>query len=47
MDNRYMYFAPAELDYRRQRATRVVKRRGRRNSRTPWLRRNNLDMTGG
>lgn len=47
MDNRYMYFAPAELDYRRQQATRSVKRRGRRNSRTPWLRRNNLDMTGG
>jgi hypothetical protein len=43
MDNRYLYFAPAELEYRRQRATHSVKRRKRRGNRTPWLGRNNLD----
>ena len=46
MDNSYLYFAPAELEYRRRRATHSVKRRNRRSSRTPWLRRNNLDLTG-
>ena len=32
-----------ELDYRRERATHSVKRRKRGGSRTPWLRRTNLD----
>ena len=38
MDNSYLYFAAAEIDYRRKRATRTVKPRRRRGS-SPWNRR--------
>ena len=45
MDNRLMYFTPAELDYRRQRATHSVKPRRRRGSRSLWRRRHDPEST--
>lgn len=45
MDNTYMYFAPAELDYRRQRATQSRRPRRRRATQAPWRRRNGSEPT--
>ena len=45
MDNSLFYYTPAELEFRRQRAQRSLKRRNR-SRRAPWLRRHDTEETG-
>jgi len=42
MDNRYLYYSPAELAFRRQRARKALRRR---ESRSRWLRRRSDEST--
>ena len=45
MDNSYLYFATAEIDYRRERMMQGVRPRRRRSTRSPWRRRNDSEPT--
>jgi hypothetical protein len=45
MDNTLMYYSPAEIEFRRQRAQRAAKARRRRRIRSPWNLRHGTDAT--
>ena len=45
MDNTLLYYSPAEIEYRRERAIRNRRTVRRSTSRTAWLRRPGTDAT--
>ena len=44
MDNSYLYFSTAEIDYRRERMMQGIKPRRRRGARSTWRRRHDSEL---